>query len=114
MDATGNFISNRKIIKIKRIYGNLDEISLQKNYLRIIKYTLDYSDNSRSPTSFLMIKGERGVCIGPIYISLFKSFITSKQGLFILRKELTTKQKMGCKRFTICFIISTMRTKVVA
>ncbi len=91
MDAIGNSISSGKIIKTKRIYENLDEMSLQKNYLRIMKYILDYSDNSRFLTSLLRIRGERGVYIGPICISLFESFIMSKQGLFILRRELMAK-----------------------
>ncbi len=48
-----------------------------------MKYALDYSDNNRSPANFLEIRGERGVCIGLIYISLFESFIISKQSFFI-------------------------------
>ncbi len=66
-------------------------MSLQKNYLRIIKYALDYSNNSRSPTNLLGTKGKRGAYIGPIHINLLESLITSKQDLFILRKELTAK-----------------------
>jgi len=91
MDVISISILNRKIIKTKKTYENLDKISLQKNYLWIMKYTLNYSDNNRSLTSFLKIKGEKGTYIGPICINLFESFITSKQSLFILRKELTAK-----------------------
>ena len=87
---------------------------LQKNYLRIMKYALDYSDNSRSPANFLKTKGEKGACIGPICISLFESFITSKQGFLILRKKLTTKQKIGCKRLTTYSIILMTWTRVAA
>ncbi len=86
-------------------------MSLQKNYLRTIKHTLDYSDNSRSPANLLKTKEEKGAYIGPICISLLESFIPNKQGLFILRKELTAKQKIGCKRLITCSIISTTRTK---
>src|SRR6266699_2727786 len=107
MDVTSNSISSGKITKTKRTYGNLDEMSLQKNYLRTMKYALDYSDNSRSSANFLKIRGEKGAYIGLIYISLFENLITSKQGLFILRRELTAKQKMGYKRLTTCSIIST-------
>ena len=78
-------------MKMKRIYKNLDKMSLQKNYLQIIKYALDYSNNSRFSANFLKIKGEKGVYIGSIYISLFESFITNKQNFLILRKELTAK-----------------------
>ncbi len=53
-------------------------MSLQKNYLQIIKYTLDYSNNSRFLTNLLKIKGEKNICIGFICISLFESFITNK------------------------------------
>ncbi len=58
-------------------------MSLQKNYLQTIKYALDYSDNSRSSTSFLKTKGKRNTYIGLIYINLFENLITSKQSLFI-------------------------------
>src|SRR6266699_1948946 len=102
MDTTNISTSNEKTTKTKKTYGNLDEISLQKNYLRIIKYALDYSNNSRSSTNFLKTKKKRGIYIGPIYINLFESFITSKQGLLIFRKELTAKQKIGCKQLTTC------------
>ena len=108
MDVTNISISNEKITKTKKTYKNLDEISLQKNYLRTIKYALDYSDNSRSLTNFLKIKGEKCAYIGSIYINLFESFITSKQNLFILRRELIAKQKIKYKRFIICSIISTI------
>ena len=91
MDTIDISISNEKITKTKRTYKNLDEMSLQKNYLRIIKYALDYSDNSRSLANFLKIRGERDTYIGSICINLFKSFITNKQRLFILRRELITK-----------------------
>src|SRR6266566_1349944 len=114
MDATNNSTSSGKTTKTKRTYGNLDEMSLQKNYLQTMKYALDYSDNNRSPANLLKIRRERGACIGPIRINLFESLITSKQNLFILRKELTTKQKIGCKRLTIYSIISTTRTRVAA
>ncbi len=93
---------------MKKIYKNLNKMFLQKNYLQIIKYTLDYSDNNRAPTNLLKIKGEKDVYIGPIYISLLESFITNKQGLLILQKKLTVKQKMGYKQFTTYFIISTI------
>ncbi len=91
IDATSNSISNGKITKTKRTYENLNEISLQKNYLQTMKYALDYSDNNISSASFLKIKGEKDAYIGPICISLFESLITSKQNLLILRKELTAK-----------------------
>ncbi len=78
MDVIDISISNGKIIKTKRIYKNLDEMFLQKNYLQIIKYILDYSDNNRSLTSFLKIKRKKDTYIGPIYINLFKSLIISK------------------------------------
>ncbi len=78
MDTTGISISNKKIIKTKRIYRNLNEISLQKNYLQTIKYTLDYSNNSRFPTNLLKIKGKRDAYIGFIRISLFENLITNK------------------------------------
>ena len=78
-------------MKTKRIYGNLDEMSLQKNYLRIIKYALNYFDNSKSLASLLKIRGEKGAYIGPICINLFENFIMNKQSFFILRKELTAK-----------------------
>ena len=78
MDAINISILNRKIIKTKKIYKNLNEISLQKNYLQIIKYTLNYSDNNKSLTNFLKIKKEKGICIGSIYINLFENFITNK------------------------------------
>ncbi len=84
MNVIDIFISSGKITKTKKTYRNLDEMSLQKNYLRTIKYTLNYSDNSRSLANFLKIKGEKGIYIGPIYISLFESFIISKQSFFIL------------------------------
>src|SRR6266566_6912197 len=113
MDVTNNSISNGKTTKTKRTYRNLNEISLQKNYLRTIKYALDYSNNNRSSANLLKIRGEKDVYIGSIYINLFESFIINKQGFFILQKKLTVKQKIGCKRFIICFIISTMRTKVI-
>src|SRR6266699_5311182 len=100
MDATDISTSNGKTTKTKRTHGNLDEMSLQKNYLRTMKHALDYSDNSRSPANFLGTRGERGTYIGPIRINLFENLITSKQGLLILRKKLTAKQKIGCKRFT--------------
>src|SRR6266699_5001544 len=60
IDITNISISNRKIIKTKKTYKNLDEISLQKNYLRTIKYTLDYSDNNRSPKNLLKNKEKKG------------------------------------------------------
>ncbi len=91
MNTIDNSTSNGKITKTKKTYRNLDEISLQKNYLRIIKYTLDYSNNSRSSTSFLKTREKKDTYIGPIYISLFKNFIMNKQNLLILRKELITK-----------------------
>ncbi len=94
-------------MKTKKTYRNLDKMSLQKNYLRIIKYTLNYSDNSKSSPNFLKTRGKRGGCIGLIRINLFESFIINKQNLFILRKELITKQKIRYKRFIIYFIIST-------
>ncbi len=59
-------------------------MSLQKDYLQIIKYTLDYSDNNRSPTNFLKIKKKKDAYIDPIRINLFKNFITNKQSLFNL------------------------------
>ncbi len=68
---------------------------LQKNYLQTIKYTLNYSDNNKSPTNFLKIKKKKDAYIGSIYINLFENLITNKQSLFILRKELTAKQKIG-------------------
>ena len=43
-----------------------------------MKYALNYSDNSKSSANFLKIKGEKGAYIDPIYINLFKSFITNK------------------------------------
>ncbi len=91
MDATNISISNGKITKMKKIYRNLDKMSLQKNYLQIMKYILDYSDNNRSLMNLLKIKGEKDIYIGLIYINLFKSFIINKQSLFIFRKELTMK-----------------------
>ena len=69
---------------MKRIYRNLNEMSLQKNYLWIIKYVLDYFDNSRSLANFLRIKKKKDVYIDPIYISLFEIFIINKQDFFIL------------------------------
>ncbi len=69
---------------MKRTYRNLNEISLQKNYLQIIKYTLDYSDNNRFSTNFLKLRGKKNACIGSICINLFESFITSKQSFLIL------------------------------
>ncbi len=78
-------------MKTKRIYRNLDEMSLQKNYLQIIKYTLNYFDNSKSLASLLKIRGEKDAYIGSIYINLFENFIMNKQSFFILRKELTAK-----------------------
>ena len=97
MDVIGISISNRKIIKTKRIYRNLNEMFLQKNYLQIIKYVLDYSDNNRSLTDFLKIKGEKDVYINLIYINLFESFIMNKQSFFIFRRKLITKQKIRYK-----------------
>ncbi len=78
MNITNISISNRKITKTKKIYRNLNEIFLQKNYLQIIKYTLNYSDNNRSSANFLKTKGEKDTYIDPIYISLFNNFIMSK------------------------------------
>ncbi len=78
MDIINISISNEKIIKTKKIYRNLNEISLQKNYLQIIKYILNYSDNSKSLMNFLKIKKEKGTYIDPIYISLFENFIINK------------------------------------
>src|SRR6266699_1050656 len=95
MDTTDISISNGKTTKTKRTYKNLDEMSLQKNYLRIIKYALNYSNNNRSPANFLKTRGEKDAYIGPIYINLFENLITNKKSLLILRKELTAKQKMG-------------------
>ncbi len=88
-------------------------MSLQKNYLQIIKYTLDYSDNSKSPTNLLKIKEEKDIYISSIRINLFENFITNKQSFLILRKELTAKQKIRCKQFTTYSIISTIQTKVI-
>src|SRR6266566_3015678 len=114
MDTIGISTSNEKITKTKRIYKNLDEMSLQKNYLQTIKYALDNSDNSRSLANLLKTRGKKGAYIDLIYINLFENFITNKQSLLIFRKELTTKQKMECKQFIIYFIISTTRTKTIA
>ncbi len=76
-----------------------------------MKYTLNYFDNSRFPENFLKIKREKSIYIDPIRINLFKSFIINKQSLFIFQKELTIKQKIRYKQFTIYSIISTMQTK---
>ncbi len=78
MDVIDISILNRKTTKMKKTYRNLDEMSLQKNYLQIIKHILDYSDNSKSSTNFLKTKGEKSIYIGPIYINLFENFITNK------------------------------------
>ena len=78
MNTTNIFISNKKITKTKKIYKNLNEMSLQKNYLRIIKYALNYSDNNRSLANLLKTKGEKGAYIDLICINLLESFITSK------------------------------------
>ncbi len=43
-----------------------------------MKYTLNYSDNNKSLTNFLKIKGKKNIYINPIYINLFESFITNK------------------------------------
>ncbi len=78
MDIISIFILNERIIKTKKIYRNLDEMFLQKNYLRIIKYILDYSNNNKFLTNFLKIKKKKGIYISFIYINLFESFIINK------------------------------------
>ena len=78
MNVIDIFISSGKITKTKKTYRNLDEMSLQKNYLRIIKYILNYSDNNKSPESFLRIRRKKDTCIGPIRINLLESFIANK------------------------------------
>ena len=70
-------------MKIKRIYRNLDKISLQKYYLQTIKYALDYSNNNKSPMNFLKIRKKKGIYIGLIRINLFENLITNKQNFFI-------------------------------
>ncbi len=66
-------------------------MSLQKNYLQIIKYILNYSNNNKSLANFLKIKGKKGIYIGPICINLFESSIINKQNFFIFRRELIIK-----------------------
>ncbi len=84
MDTTSISILNEKTIKTKKTYKNLNKMFLQKNYLQIIKYTLNYSNNNRSPTNLLKTKKERDIYINPIRINLFESFIINKKSFFIL------------------------------
>ena len=86
MDTINIFILNKKIIKTKRIYKNLNEMSLQKNYLQIIKYILNYSNNNKSLANFLKIRKKK-IFISVLSISIYSKTLLRTNKVFSFFKK---------------------------